>query len=105
MAFAPTKRWKMPYFTTSGGFPSRKSPTDFAEEAKKLAAMNRESDRREVGLPGHGGDKRSEQALHHGIHNTAEGGADDHTDCEINRVAPKQKLLESFHRWLHQWIF
>src|SRR5438309_9989078 len=35
MAFAPTKRWKMPYITTSGGFPSRKSPTDFAEEAEK----------------------------------------------------------------------
>src|SRR5437588_11140100 len=34
MAVAPTKRWKMPYITTSGGFPSRKSPTDFAEEAK-----------------------------------------------------------------------
>jgi Restriction endonuclease len=39
MAFVPSKRWKLPYITTSGGFRSRKSPTDSAEEAKNLTCV------------------------------------------------------------------
>src|ERR1039457_6643972 len=33
-AFAPTKPWKLPFFTTWGGSPNRNLPTNSAEEAK-----------------------------------------------------------------------
>jgi len=66
---------------------------------KKLAAMDREADRREVGLlttaAMNGVSKPFTMEL-----TTSPNASDHHADGEINRVAPEQELSESLHGWL-----
>jgi len=60
----------------------------------ELAAIDREGEAGEVLLAEDCGDERREDVLNEGLHDTGEGSANDHSDCQVDHIAASDEVPE-----------